>query len=192
MTSNNDTPAAQLNIASEQRNAAHDYCELASIGSLDVVLATWSPQKLDDTAKFNPNLFNRRYGFSASTPVRASVIEFQRQYDLLDQDIRWLRRAGHIQITRKAIKIDTSSLTPILGWLQFLMMGVFTALMFLQIGTSSAPAWKQALGFSVVGVFSFAVMLVSIKLNIVPWRTLRECGVVGDKRRKSGDGSPQA
>lgn len=186
MKPENENPNNQFNVATEQRNAARDYFESTGIGSINVALATWTPERLDETSQFNPNLFASRFGFSGTAPVRAQVIAFQRKYDLLDNEIWWLRRAGHIQVTRTGIKIDTSALMPILGVVQVTLFSVMIVLMFLQVEMSSAPEWKKALGYSGVGIFGGVMLYVLIKLYIVPWRTLSECGAVKQERLKKG------
>ncbi len=184
MKPENEHSTSQLNIGNEQRNAARDYLEISGIGSIDVALATWTPERLDETSKFNPNLFARRFGFSCTTPVRAQVIAFQRQYDLLDRNIWWLRRAGHIQVSRTGIKIDTSAFMPIFGVVQVVLFGLMMGLMFQHVGLSNAPHWKQALGYSGIGIIGGLIELMLIKLYIVPWRILSECGAVKAERLK--------
>lgn len=172
----------QFNLASEQRNAARDYFEFASHGSVEFALTTWSPEKLDRTAKGNPELFKRRYGFDATTPVRAKVIEFQRKYDLLDRNIWWLRRAGHLRTTRTDLTVDTGLLMSVLGWVQMVFMGLLFGLMFLQIYISKAPDLKQFIGFILVGTVWLGVIAVIVKLYIEPRRTLKQCGAVAGER----------
>jgi hypothetical protein len=184
MKPENEKPNNQFNVATEQRNAARDYFESTGIGSINVALATWTPERLDETSQFNPNLFASRFGFSGTGPVRSQVIAFQRKYDLLDNEIWWLRRAGHIQVTRTGIKIDISALMPILGLIQVALFSLMIVLMFLQVEVSSAPEWKKALGYSGVGIFGGAMLFVLIKLYIVPWRTLSECGAIKDEQLK--------
>ena len=179
----------QYNLAAEQRSAARDYFEFASQGSVEFVLTTWSPERLDNTAKVNPILFERRYGFEATTPVRAKVIEFQRKYDLLDRNIWWLRRAGHLRTTRTDLTVDTGILMSVLGWIQMVFMGLLFCLMFLQIYVSKAPEWKQFIGYILVGSVWLGVIAMIIKLYVQPRRTLKQCGAVAGERKAKSDAS---
>jgi hypothetical protein len=67
----------------------------------------------------NPGTIRQRHhrGLIQFTPrvVREQVIDFQNQYDLSDAEIRWLKRAGHLRITRTEFKVDASRLMPIYG-----------------------------------------------------------------------------
>jgi hypothetical protein len=183
MKQDHGNAAQQFNLATEQRNAARDYFEFASQGSVEFALTTWSPEQLDKTAKVNSEFFKRRYGFEATTPVRAMVIEFQRKYDLLDRNIWWLRRAGHLRTTRTDLTVDTGLFMSVIGWVQMVLMGLLFGLMFLQIYVSKAPEWKQLLGFILVGAIWLGVIAVIVKLYIEPFRTLKQCGAVADNRR---------
>lgn len=112
-----DLDITQLNQALEQRNAGRDYYEYFIPGSIKLVLATWTKEKLDRVAKDNDRLFGYRFGFKATKVVREETIDFQNKYDLSDDEIRWLKRAGHIRVTRTEFIIDRSRLMPIYGWI---------------------------------------------------------------------------
>ena len=75
----------------------------------------------------NPTMFRYRFGFTATTSVRPKVIDFQTKYDLLDNEIRWLKRAGHLRVTRQELIIDTSRLMPMYGWFQVTLVSLVCA-----------------------------------------------------------------
>ncbi|MDO8455301.1 MAG: hypothetical protein Q7T07_00100 [Burkholderiaceae bacterium] len=168
----------QFNLANEQRNAAGDYHEYVTPSTVELVLATWDMDKLDRTAKANPSMFKLRYGFEATTVVRTQVVDFQKRYDLSDLEIRWLKRSGHIRITRTDMRVDVSRTMPILGWAQLVFFSLVVLLLVLQVGFSEAPQWKQGLGFMLLGGFWFGIAWVMLKLYISPWQVLKQAGVV--------------
>lgn len=174
----------QLNVATVQRNAGRDYHEHVTPGTVELMLATWDMDKLDTQAKTNPYMFKLRYGFEATTAVRARVMGFQKRYDLSDCEIRWLKRSGHIRTTRTDMRIDTSRTTPAIGWAQVVFFTLVIALLVLQVGFSDSPQWKQGLGFLLLASFWFGIAWVMHKLYIGPWQILKHAGVI--------DGSPKA
>jgi len=70
---------------------------------------------------------------------------------------------------------------------QVALFSLMIGLMFLQIDITSAPDWKKALGYTGVGVFGGGVLFLLIKLYIVSWRILTECGAVKAERLKKGE-----
>lgn len=177
-----DTPQfdpAQLNVALEQRAAGRDYHEYFIPGSIKLLLATASKTKLDEMATGNERLFAYRFGFKATSTVRPLVIDFQNKYDLLDDEIRWLKRAGHLRVTRQELIIDTSRLMPMYGWFQVTLVSlVFAAAILQMAGVEHAPAWKRDLVQVGLGLTWFCVGGLLIKMFVAPWRTLKQTGVV--------------
>ena len=169
----------QLNLAADQRNAGRDYHEHGSAGTVQQMLAAWDMEKLDCQAKTNPYMFKIRYGFEATTAVRARVVDFQKRYELSDLEIRWLKRSGHIRTTRKDMRIDASRTMPIIGWAQVGFFTLFIALMVLQVAFSGAPEWKQGLGLLLLTGFWFGIAWLMHKLYIGPWQILKQAGVIG-------------
>ncbi len=173
-----DTPhfdSAQLNLALEQRAAGRDYHEYFIPGSIKLLLATASKIKLDKMAIGNPNMFRYRFGFTATTSVRSKVIDFQTKYDLLDNEIRWLKRAGHLRVTRQELTIDTSRLMPMYGWFQVTLVSLVCAAAILQLaGLETAIPWKRDLTQMGLGAIWFAIAAMLIKMFVNPWRTLKQ------------------
>ena len=169
----------QLNLATEQRNAGRDYHEHVAPGSVELMLATWDMDKLDRQAQANPYMFKLRYGFDATTVVRAKVMRFQKRYDVSDREVRGLKQSGTIRTTRTDMTIDTNRAMPILGWTQLVFFTLVIGLMVLPIGLSDAPEWKQGLGLMLLGGLWFCIAWMLHKLYIGPWQILKHAGVVG-------------
>lgn len=182
-----DTPQfdhAQLNVALEQRAAGRDYHEYFIPGSIKLLLATASKTKLDELVIGNERLFKYRFGFNAAPPVRPQLIAFQNQYNLLDDEIRWLKRAGHLRVTRHELVVDTSRLMPIYGWFQITLISLVFAAAILQIaGVEHAPAWKRDLVQVCLGLTWFCIGGLLLKMFITPWRTLKQTGLVDSWQR---------
>ena len=177
-----DTPqfdSAQLNFALEQRAAGRDYHEYFIPGSIKLLLATASKTKLDELAMDNERLFKYRFGFNATSQVRPQLIAFQNKYDLLDDEIRWLKRAGHLRVTRRELVVDTSRLMPMYGWFQITLISlVFAAAILQMAGAEHAPAWKRDLIQICLGLTWFCVGGLLMKMFIAPWGTLKQTGIV--------------
>lgn len=184
-----DTPqfdSAQLNFALEQRAAGRDYHEYFIPGSIKLLLATASKTKLDEMATCNERLFNYRFGFKATSTVRPQVIEFQNKYDLLDNEIRWLKRAGHLRVTRQELIVDTSRLMPMYGWFQVTLVSLVCAPAILQLaGLETAIPWKRDLFQMGLGAIWFAIAAMLIKMFVNPWRTLKQAGVLSAMAKPS-------
>ena len=175
----------QLNLATEQRNAARDYHEHVAPGSVELMLATWDMDKLDHQAQANPYMFKLRFGFDATTEVRAQVMRFQKRYDVSDREVRWLKQSGYIRTTRTDMRVDASRTMPILGWTQLVFFTFVIGLMVLPIALSNAPQWQQGLGLLVMGSLWFGVAWMMHRLYIGPWQILKQAGVVGGTSRSN-------
>ncbi len=70
-----------------------------------MVLATMPEEELDAMAEGNGRMFRYRFGFEATPTVRQQVIELREKYELSDGDIGWLKRAGHLRISRTGVTI---------------------------------------------------------------------------------------
>lgn len=173
-----DLDITQLNQALEQRNAGRDYYEYFIPGSIKLVLATWPKEKLDRVAKDNERLFKYRFGFSTTKVVRGKAIDFQNKYDLSDDEIRWLRRAGHIRITRTEFHIDGSRLMPIYGWVQVAVLSMILCGGIFQVALSAEPEWKRMLGQITLGLIWLLAGGVLLKMFVLPWRTLKQSGAI--------------
>lgn len=170
---------AQLNVALEQRAAGRDYHEYLIPGSIKLLLATSSKAKLDELAIDNERLFDYRFGFKATRPVRPQIIAFQNKYDLLDDEIRWLKRAGHLRVTRQELIIDTSRLMPMYGWLQITVVSlIFAAAILHMAGVEPAVEWKRELTQISLGIAWFGIAGLLIKMFVTPWRTMKLAGVI--------------
>ena len=66
----------------------------------------------------------RHGGRAPNRHVRLQLIAFQNRYDLLDDEIRWLKRAGHLRVTRHELVADTSRMMPIYGWFQIALISL--------------------------------------------------------------------
>lgn len=178
MKQDDQNDISQLNLALEQRNAGRDYNEYFIPGSIKLILATWPKAKLDSSALENERLFGYRFGFSATRTVRQQVIDFQNKYDFSDNEIRWLRRASHLGITRTELILDKSRLMPIAGWIQLTILSLICVNAILLLGFSPSPEWKRGLGQIVLGGFWFVGGFFLLKFFIVPWQTLKRSGVI--------------
>lgn len=168
----------QLNLGTHQRNAARDYYELLIPGSIELMLAATPQAQLDELTENNPRLFRRRFGFKAIQAVRKQIIALQQIHEFDDSDIRWLKHAGHLQISRNAVRIQPSILMPILGWIQLVIFSSVYLSVAMQIILSTAPEWKQGLGLIGATAFWFAGAGISRKLYLQPWSTLKRAGVI--------------
>ena len=168
----------QLNLALEQRTAGRDYHEYFIPGSIKLVLATWSKEKLDSVAKVNERMFLYRFGFKATRVAREKVIDFQNKYDLSDSEVRWLKRSGHLRVTRTEMNIDASRFMPVAGVVQLPVLSLVFIGMIFQVAYSAAPAWKQGLGQTSLALLWFGGATLLYKLYLAPWRTLKESGAI--------------
>lgn len=182
MEEQQDTETIQLNLAKFQRNAGRDYNEYFIPSNIKLVLATTPQAELDALAEDNGRMFRYRFGFSATRSVRRQVIELQQAYDLSDSEIRWLKHAGHLRISRANMTVDASRLMPIAGWIQ---LGIFSALcigMIFQVAFSGAPEWKQGLGQTTLAAFWFSGSAILLRLFVTPWNTLKQSGAIEAQR----------
>lgn len=72
------------------------------------------------------------------------LIDFQTKYDLLDNEIRWLKRAGHLRVTRQELIVDTSWLMPMYGWFQVTLVSLVCAAAILQLAGLEPPHSVEA------------------------------------------------
>lgn len=168
----------QVNLATHQRNAGRDYHEFFVPGSIKLLLATKTKEELDRMAIDNSRLFNYRFGFEPPTIVRKQVLTIQQKYDFTDREVRWLKRAGQLQISRKEAKLVPSRLMPITGWIQLVAFSLVCVAMTFQIAFSSNPAWQQALGQLLVSGFWFGGLSIMNTLYLAPWRALERSGAL--------------
>lgn len=176
----------QTNIANEQRNAGGNYWEVHAQSDMKFAMATWPAKRLDDTAIENPRFFKARFGFEASTFARIKVIAFQRQFDLLDSEIKFLKRGGVLKTTRQGLRIDKSYVSPLLGWMQIAMLGTMVTMMLFTIALSKAPELKQAVGYALIGFIVAPTLIWIARTCILPRRLLKECGAL-DERTDSAE-----
>lgn len=169
----------QLNYALEQRNAGRDYHEYFVPGSIKLLLATCSQEELNRMALDNSRLFRYRFGFEPPKKVvRQQVLDIQKQYELTDEEVRWMRHAGQLQISRNEAKLVPSRLMPATGWLQLAMLSLVCIALVFQIAFSAAPAWKQGLGQLVVSILWFGGAWGLNSLFLAPWQTLKRSGAI--------------
>ncbi len=178
MEEQQDTDTIQLNLAKFQRNAGRDYNEYFIPSNIKLVLATMPQAELDALAEDNGRMFRYRFGFSATRPVRQQVIELQQAYDLSDSEIRWLKHAGHLRISRADLTVDPSRLMPITGWIQLAIFSILCIGMIFQVAFSGAPEWKQGMGQTMLAALWFAGAAMLFKLYVAPWNTLKRSGAI--------------
>lgn len=170
----------QVNIANEQRNAARDYWEVHAQGNLKYTMAVWPQARLDEQAIENSRFFKARFGFEANTIARIKVIAFQRKFDLQDSQIKMLKRSSFLRVTRHGIRVDKSLLVPILGWMQIVMLSAVIMMLGSMVAYSTAPEWKQASGFMLLGSILILTLMWVLKSCVLPRRLLKEYGVLCD------------
>ena len=180
MDTGEQAPIFQTNIASEQRNAGGNYWEVHTQSDMKFAMATWPTKRMDETAIENPRFFKARFGFETSTLARIKVIAFQQKYDLLDSEIKLLKRGGLLKADRQGFRIDKSYVSPLLGWFQISMLGTMVTLLFLTIAYSKAPEWKQAVGYALIGLIAAPTLVWIARSCILPRRLLKECGALDD------------
>ncbi len=177
MTDHQRPEVVQINLATDQRNAARDYHEIRMPDSIKVYLATMPSEQLDREAVDNERLFTYRFGFDAPRVVREKIIAIKQQHDFTDYNIRWLRRSGQINIKRTEVTLAPSRSMVVIGWVQLTIFSLVCLAGLFQVVFSSAPAWKQALGQLAVAAVWLASAWVIHRLYIAPWRMLQRAGV---------------
>jgi hypothetical protein len=180
----NDQPIVQLNLAHNQRSAARDYHEYFVPGSIKLVLATWTKEKLDEQSINSEYMFRHRFGFHAGSVVRQQVVEIRKKYDFTDREIRWLRHSGQLSIAPSEAKLKPSWVMPMIGWTQITFFGLMSVALLLQILLSTSPKWQQGLGEIIVFITAFCVLWVLNEFYIAPWRTLKRSGALSSTARK--------
>lgn len=178
MEEQQDAKTLQFNLAKIQRNAARDYNEYFIPSNIKLVLATTPQAELDELAEDNDRMFRYRFGFSATRAVRRQVIALQQTYDLSDSEIRWLKRAGHLRLSRTHMTIDPSRLMPIAGWIQLTFFSIYCIGMIFLVAFSGAPEWKQGLGQVILAAIWSAGTAGLFKLYVAPWNTLKRSGAI--------------
>lgn len=175
----------QLNLGDFSRISGRDYIEINAPDSIKMFLATTPSAELDERAVDNEYLFQYRFGFFASRAVRANIIALKAEHELTDEEIRSLRHAGQLSIKRHEAKLAPDQLMPAIGWIYAALLSVVCTICCLAVGSSSAPSWKQGLGFLAVGGFWLGSVWFISKVHINPWRLLKQVGVVGRVRPAS-------
>ena len=178
MSANNQPEPVQINFGTDQRNAARDYHEYFIPGSIKLVLATWSKEKLDETALDNSTMFRYRFGFEPPMVVRKQVLDIKNQYDLTDREVRWQRHSGQLIISRHEARLKPAWSLPIAGWFLSTILSFVCIGMVFMIAFSTAPAWEQALGEIIVSGVWFGFYWVINILHFAPWRAIKRSGVI--------------
>lgn len=176
----------QLNVALEQRSAGRDYHEYFIPGSIKLLLATSPKGKLDRLAIDNERLFKYRFGFTALPSVRSQVVAFQNKYDLLDDEVRWLKHAGHLRTTRTELIVDTNRWMPVFGWLQMIFITLGLMVPALALGFADKfEQWRLTLALVLLGVVWLVSIMALSKMFVMPWQTLKKAGVIDGKRHRA-------
>lgn len=170
--------SAQFNLALEQRVAGRDYHEYFVSGSIKQWVTTTTKNKLDEVSTSNEKLFRYRFGFKATSTVCHQVIAFQNKYDLLDDEIRWLKRAGHLRVTRQKLIIDTSRLMPMYGLFQVVLVSVVCTAVIQLLANLDTATWKRDLFQLGLVATWLCVVAMMIKMFVNPWRTLQKAGAL--------------
>lgn len=177
--SESDITSSQLNIAAELRAAGRDYREYWAPGSIELILATSSKAKRDEFAINSEYMFAYRFGFKATPTVRPQVIDFKNKYELLDEEICKLKRAGFLNISRQELTIYTSSVPSVCGWILVIFISLIYLSAILDIsGLDPLINWKREIIQILFGTLWFGSMGIVFKLLISPWQTLKKAGVV--------------
>ena len=171
--------ATQINLALEQRNAARDYHEYFVPGSIKLLLATRSLEKLNQMALANSRMFRYRFGFEPPRlQVRQQVLDIQKNFELTDEEIRWLRHAGHLVISRHEAKIVVTRLSPISGWLQMTALSMVCGALIIQINLSGTFTWNHAVALLAVSSIWIGLGWFLNSLYLAPWRTIKRSGIL--------------
>lgn len=171
------TGVTQLNLGSKARIAGRDYYESRIPDSIKVYLATTPSERLDEEAIDNERLFYYRFAMDLPHPAREQVVAIKQRYDLTDAECRWLRRSGQLRLTRNSAELVRDRWVPAMGWFYALILMAFCGPSLVLIALSGAPAWKQALGSSVLAAFWLGALWLINRMFLAPWRWLRSAGV---------------
>ena len=169
---------SQLNLGKSNRNAGRDYYEMLIPGSIKLVLATQSCERLNEMAQDNNYLFKYRFGFEATTPVRKQVIDMLKRYDLSDKEIRILKRSGQLVINRTNAKLKKPShWVMALGWFYVGLVGLAVfARLFTLTQNKELESVEQALQVALTYAVFALVIWVIMTIFILPGRILRQSG----------------
>lgn len=178
MTESTDsTGVTQLNLGRMARIAGRDYYEGRIPDSIRVYLATTPSVRLDEEAIDNERLFYYRFGMDLPHPAREQVVAIKNRYGLTDAECRWLRRSGQFRVTRDSAELVRDRWVPAMGWFYAFILMVFCGPSLLLIAWSGAPAWKQALGSSVLAIFWLGALWFINRMFLAPGRWLRAVAV---------------
>jgi hypothetical protein len=167
-------PKIQLNLASTLRNAGENYHEYHLYSEGADAISMCSMEELADQTQNNPNLFLRRFGFTAIRAVRTKLVEFQAKLDLADSEIRWLKRMGFIRVVQNDLKVDTSYLLPVLGWVQIVFFSLVFAPITLLAAFSAVTNGNDMPKFMLLIAMWLGVWTVMHRMYIKPWTLLRD------------------
>jgi hypothetical protein len=166
----------QHNQAHTQRIAGRDYYE-NTFNSMSHYLASKPDVELDEVAIGNQRVFHARFCMDASRGVREQLITLQQHHDLTDREIRWLRRAGSIQVKGTQVTPTTSRSMVAIGWVQLSLISLMCISALFQVAFSSTPAWKQLLAQLAVAAVWVGCLWITHRLYIAPWRMLQRGAV---------------
>jgi hypothetical protein len=175
--SSGEASATQLNLGERARIAGRDYYENRVPESIRVYLATTPSGRLDEETIDNERLFYYRFGMDLPRPARAQVVAIKQEFGLTDAECRWLRRSGQLRVTRDSARLAADRWVPAVGWFYAFIVMAFCGPSLLLIALSGAPAWKQALGSSVLTAIWLGTLWIINRLFLAPWRWLRAVGV---------------
>jgi hypothetical protein len=173
---------SQLNLGQANRNAGRDYYEMLIPGSIKLVLATQSRERLNEMAQDNNYLFKYRFGFEATTPVRKQIIDMINRYDFSDKEIRILKRSGQLVINRADAKLKKPShWVMALGWFYVGLVGLAVfARLFTLTQNKELESVEQALQVALTYALFALVIWVIMTIFILPGRILKQSGVDQD------------
>ena len=188
MSSIPEVDVLQINRALEQHVAGRDLFNFFVPSSIKLMLATQSNEQLDQWSIDNERFFGYRFGFTATPSVRPQVIAFKNKYELLDDEIRWLKRASHLGITRTEMTVIPYHSMPISGWIFVTLLSLFCFMMSLMLVFSGIPEWQKGLGLLLI----FGVCIPTVRLLdnffLNPWEILKRSGIIGPRQK---EGSPK-
>lgn len=170
------TASTQPHIGSEQCSPTRYSYEFNRLQDINLVLATWPAEKLDAAAIENSRFFKARFGFDACTVVRLKVVAFQRRFDLTDNQIHFLQRAGFLRAERSGLRVESCTL---LGWTQIALLVFMNLLILDTISIAHVPSWQKYLGLILFIVISVTSREWVSKSYVKPKRLLQACGALG-------------
>ena len=154
----------------EARVAGGHYFEFRQAASASSLLETVPTEELDELTVDNERLFARRFGTDLPRDARAAVIAIKQNHGFVDSEVRWLVRSGFLRASRNDAKLKPTVWAPVIGWFMVLSLSAFCASSLLQILTSAAPAWTQAIGAASVLALGYCLGTLASRVFITPWR----------------------